>query len=125
MRTKRRFMPYVVVCAILYSAPASVMADDDVVPLMAGTPAPFSGLLYPESAAAQSVSDAIELEHLEFKIERLDLYIKEQDGIYKKALDEAANQSWYQSPELNRWVGIVLGVGLALGIVAGVSAVRK
>lgn len=118
-------MPYVVVCAILYSAPASVMADDDVVPLMAGTPAPFSGLLYPESAAAQSVSDAIELEHLEFKIERLDLYIKEQDGIYKKALDEAANQSWYQSPELNRWVGIVLGVGLALGIVAGVSAVRK
>jgi hypothetical protein len=97
-----------------------------VVPLLREETAPFSGLLVPEERfrelmVKESMADAFQ--------EKLEVERKAYDALekaYFEALSEANKpKPWYQSPEINRWLGFGAGVMVAALVTLGVVEVYK
>ena len=98
----------------LLSAPALA---EEVVPLMKGEAAPFSGLLTPEDRMAELLEAEVERDKLkgELKVEKR--YSEGLDLMYRdKLLDATEPPPFWDSPSFNWWLGFSIGV-LATGLV--------
>jgi hypothetical protein len=97
-----------------------------VVPLLREEAAPFSGLLVPEGRfrelmIKESMTDAFQ-EKLEVERKAYD----DLERVYFQFLSEANKpRPWYQSPEINRWLGFGAGVMVAALVTLGVVEVYK
>lgn len=86
-----------------------------VQPLAKGAPAPFLGLLVPESRFVELLEAENEVRELRAKLATAKRTGERVEAAYLRRL--AAAIPWYDSPTLNRWFGFGLGLltfGLAL-----------
>ena len=124
----------VVVAATVLLAPLPIMAEEpDVVPIMLGQPAPWSGLIVKEKRFATMLKLQLDVEEL-----RAQLQIRERlfDGATKAMQDQLAKAQvdlnrraqpdpWYKSHWFLWCLGFVLGIGAAVGAFYGASQLSK
>lgn len=97
-----------------------------VVPLLKGADAPFSGLLVPEVRFRQMLLAEATSEAFQEKLEVERKAYDELERTYYLALEEASRpKPWYQSPEINRWLGFGAGVLVTSLVAVGVVEVLR
>lgn len=119
-----------VAMTVVVATPSSSNADPtvlDVVVLMKGDPAPFSGILVPELRFKKYVRAELKVVDLEFRLQSQITFSTNMESMYLKRLEEATRpRPWYERPSFNRWLGWGLGV-VTTGLIvwAGVEFVDK
>lgn len=106
-------------------APRKVSAGPGVVPLKEGAPAPFLGLLVPEARFVELLEAENKARELAARLTAAERTVELVEQIYLTKLEQAAIVRWYNSPSLNRWLGIVLGAAITAGAVAGAAELTK
>lgn len=115
---------------LLGQEPPSVVDPLDtpyvVIPLVASETAPFSGLLVPEIRFRELVYHEGAMDALREKLAAERKAYQSLERLYFQVLDEAARaKPWYQSVELNRWLGFGAGVLISAMVAVGVVEVLK
>ena len=99
---------------VVLSAPAfaqdSVPVTPDMIPIMTGEPAPFTGMLVVESRFINYVKLEIRVVELEGNLRIQKRLTTNLENLYSERLKVAAKEEWYQTPEFNRWLGFAIGV---------------
>lgn len=111
-------------------APSAPPAEEvDVAPLMKGLPAPWSGLLVKEGRFVKMLRLQIDLDEMNYKLQRREQMHQEMSAIYKDSLAKAQAElnkrvkpePWYKSHWLLFCLGIVVGMGATIGAVVGAT----
>lgn len=107
-------------------AQISTSAGRDIVPLLAGRAAPYSGLLVPEARYVEFVEAEINLEASEQRLAAQIRFTNSLESMYRGRLEDATKPlAWYKAPSFNRWVGFGIGI-IVTGVVVwgGVEIVK-
>ena len=99
--------------------PGEASEGPAVVPLKKGASAPFLGLLVPEARFVELLEAENKARELAAKLAAADRTAILIEQVYLTKLEQAAIVHWYDSPSFNRWLGIVMGAGLAAVAVWG------
>lgn len=92
-------------------AHADPPAPDDVVVLMAGQTASFSGVLVPEDRFEKYLRAEMEVESLRFRLNmELKAFASLEDMMLRRLEDATKPTPWYERPSFNRWLGFGIGV---------------
>lgn len=103
----------VMVLALIGQTPQGV---GEVMPVKQNDRAPFTGVLVPEGRFIELLEGERLSRELEVRLEAAEHTSAAIEAVYRRKLEGAGVVPWYDSPSLNRWLGIVLG-----GAVAGVA----
>ena len=87
-----------------------------IVPLLEGAQAPFMGLLVPEARYDEFIQAEIDVYELTARLKAAERVSALLEGVYLTKLKEAATTHWYDSPSLNRWLGISLGAFVVVSV---------
>lgn len=97
-----------------------------VVPLLKGSEAPFSGLLVPEPRFREMLLAEGEVYAFQDRLASERKAYDDLEKAYLNALDQSSKpKPWYQSAEINRWLGFGGGVLVAALVTFGVVEVYK
>lgn len=106
-------------------APGETSESPAVVPLKKGAPAPFLGLLVPEARFVELLEAENKARELAAKLKAAERTAELVEQVYLSNLEKASIVAWYDSPSLNRWVGIILGGAIAGLSIWGASELNK
>jgi hypothetical protein len=107
----------IVYLAVAMATPGLAQDTPDMVPIMQGESAPFTGMLVMESRFIDYIKLQMRVDELEQRLEIQKRLTVNIENLYASRLQETAQQEWYQTPEFNRWLGFGIGVlvtGLAV-----------
>ena len=117
----------------IFMAPLPLTAQEiEVVPMSAGQPAPWSGLLVKEGRFAKMLRLQIDVEELTVRLQIKERLFGEavaalQGQLAKAQVDlnrRAQPDPWYKSHWFIFVLGVVTGVGLAIGAVYGAAQLK-
>ena len=115
-------------------APLPVLGQTpDVVPMELGTPAPWAGLLVKEARFTKFLKLQIEVEELTLKLQIRDRLYGEATTALQAQLSKAQEDlnkksqpdPWYKSHWFIWCVGLVIGMGVAVGAFYGAAQLGK
>jgi len=110
-----------ILIALLLSAP--IFAQDlatppqDNAPILKKQPAPFSGILVPESRFTEYLDLELQIEELEARLRIQENLVLEVEKVYTTKLEAATRpEKWYATSEFNRLLGFIVGVGVTVAV---------
>lgn len=107
-------------------APPLVKAEPDIIPVLKGKKAPYTGLLVPEGRFSELLQAELELDSANRKLQVQIRFTDSLESMYKTKLQEAAAEpAFYEAPSFNRWLGFTIGI-VVTGLVVwgGVEIVK-
>lgn len=102
-------------CVMVLALVAAEPPDPQVVPLTRNYRAPFTGLLVPEARFIELLEAERWAKELEVRIDAVEQSAGAIEAVYRSKLKDVVAVPWYDSPSLNRWVGVILGAAVVGG----------